>query len=88
MRPASPVDRLASALASATPADTALDLARHLRDEGMAQSDLLALYDQFRERHASDADETCYDAVLDAMDCIVGWCSPSQTLYPDSNATG
>ncbi len=83
MQPTSATDRVAGALASPIPAEAVLDVARQLRDEGMAQPDLLALYDRFRERLSTDTDETCHDAVLDAMDFIAGWCSPSQALYPE-----
>jgi hypothetical protein len=86
MQPLSPIERVASALAGAALADALLDLARRLRDEGMAQCDQLALHDRFRERLASDVDETCYNAILDAMDHIAGWCSPSEALYPKSGA--
>jgi hypothetical protein len=49
----------------------------------MPQAELLALFDAARERHGGDADETSYDAILDTMDLITGWCAPSQRLYPD-----
>ena len=85
MLPSSPAERVASALADAAPADALLDLARRLRDEAIAQPDLLALYDRFREQLASDADEKCYNAALDAMHDMAGWCSPSEALYTESN---
>lgn len=59
----------------------ALALAQALRDEGMSQLELYRLFDEFRANHESDADEILYDAVLDTMDCISGWCSPSSRLY-------
>lgn len=86
MQPMSANDLLAQALTSASPAAAALDIAIQLRDEGMTQTELLALYNRFRERHASDIDETCYNAILDTMDIISGWCSPSQSLYPETDS--
>jgi hypothetical protein len=62
-----------------------LELARELRGTGVSQSELLALYDSFRELHATDADETRYNAILDTMDFIAGWCRPSQSIYPESD---
>jgi hypothetical protein len=35
--------------------------------------------------HENDEDETKYDAILDTMDVIVGWCSPQYRLYPNSD---
>lgn len=82
MKPLSPMDRLEAALAMAS-LDELLKLAEALRDGGMSQADLLALFDTARERHECDADETKYDAILDTMDFISGWCNPWQRLYPD-----
>ena len=78
----SPATRVEQALVGVTPADAAFEVAVQLRDEGMSQPDLYALYDSFRAQHEADADQIRYDAVLDAMDFISGWCSPSQALYP------
>jgi hypothetical protein len=77
------MDRVESALAWTPPRDALLELAGGLRDGGMPQAELLALFDAARERHGGDADETSYDAILDTMDLITGWCAPSQRLYPD-----
>ena len=57
-------------------------LAVALRDGGMSQTDLYALFDAARDRHDGDADQCVYDAVLDVMDFIIGWCSRGQELYP------
>jgi hypothetical protein len=76
------MDRLEAALAM-MPEETLPELARELRDGGMSQADLLALFDAARERHESDADETAYDAILHTMDLIVGYCAASHRIYPD-----
>ncbi len=39
------------------------------------------LFDEFRATHEHDTDETLYDAILDTMDFISGWCSPGSRLY-------
>jgi hypothetical protein len=77
----SPGARLEIALQQPQPSRTASQLARALRDEGMSQLDLYQLFDEFRAVHESDADGTVYDAVLDTMDFISGWCSPGSRLY-------
>jgi hypothetical protein len=77
----SPQTRLERALQGPTPGRAALDLARALRDEGMSQLELHRLFDEFRALHESDANEVRYDAILDAMDCISGWCGSCSRLY-------
>lgn len=47
----------------------------------MSQLDLYQLFDEFRASHASDADEIIFDAVLDTLDFISGWCSPAYRLF-------
>jgi hypothetical protein len=76
------VARLEAALSSADPTGVAFGLAIELRDAGMPQADLLAVFDASRARHHDDADERRYDALLDVMDFISGWVSPSRALYP------
>lgn len=75
-------ERLVSALTGPEPFVAARSLAIDLRDAGMPQSELLALFDAARQRHSTDADEARYNAVLDVMDLIVGHCIPSSQLYP------
>ena len=77
----SPRARLEIALGQALPSRAAYELARQFRDEGMSQSEMYRLFDEFRSLHKSDTDEAIYDAVLDTMDSIGGWCSPSARLY-------
>ena len=63
-----------------------LQLATALRDAGMAQPELQALFESFAARHRADADESRYDALLDTLDLIVGWCSAGRALYPSTVA--
>ena len=74
--------RLEAALDSADSFGAAFNLAVELRDSGMSQPELLELFDASRARHHDDVDERRYDAVLDVMDLIVGWCSPGRALFP------
>ena len=75
------VERLEEALNSSD-SRAVYALAVELRDAGLSQTELLAVFDEVRARHQDDADERKYDAVLDIMDLIVGWCSAGQELYP------
>lgn len=83
MEPTSPIHRVEAALAATETEDALLELVRDLRDGGMSRSELRALFDAARERHSRDSDATLHDAILDAMDLIVGRCDPSQALDPD-----
>lgn len=47
----------------------------------MTQLVMYRLFDAFRATHERDADETIYNAVLDTMDFICGWCDASRRLY-------
>ncbi|HZR21697.1 MAG TPA: hypothetical protein VFE51_30725 [Verrucomicrobiae bacterium] len=77
----SPRARLEIALQQVEPGRAAYGVARNLRDEGMSQLDMYRLFGEFRAAHESDVDQTVYDAVLDTMDVISGWCSPGSRLY-------
>jgi hypothetical protein len=77
----SPRARLENALRDSEPGRAVFALARTLRDEGMSQLELYRLFDGFRATHENDGDETLYEALLDTMDSISGWCSPSSRLY-------
>ena len=80
----SPAARVESVLCRPAPFPELLSLAQQLRDEGVPQPELTALFDSFRERHAGDQDQSCHDAILDTLDLICGWCSPSRALFPAS----
>lgn len=77
----SPRARLEVALRQAEPEGATYELARTMRDQGMSQLEMYRLFDEYRAIHESDADGTLYNAVLDTMDCIGGWCSPGFRLY-------
>ena len=86
MSPVSPESRVEQALASPEPFPTLFQLATESRDAGMAQPDLQALFESFAARHQTDPDESRYDALVDTLDFIVGWCSPGRALYPSTAA--
>lgn len=83
-----PQTRLENVLREADPARAVLALARCFRDEGMSQLELYRLYDAFRALHENDQDERLYDAILNAMDCICGWCSPGNRFYETNLSDG
>lgn len=58
-------------------------LAAAFRDEGMTKGEVYALFESFKLKHERDEDETKYDAILDTMDFISGWCKHSESLFDD-----
>lgn len=70
-----------AALSESQPADALATLAKTLKAEGISQIEMYRLFDEYRGRHQNDGDETRYDAILDTMDFITGWCSPSARLF-------
>lgn len=77
----SPEDRLEVALSGNNPPEAVYTLAKTFVAEGMSQQEMYRLFDIYRARHAGDADETRYDAVLDAMDHIAGWCAEGRRFF-------
>ena len=47
----------------------------------MSQLEMYQLFDGFRAIHEGDADGNLYNAILDTMDTISGWCDSSSRLY-------
>jgi hypothetical protein len=69
------------ALATETPSKSVYELAKALRDEGVAQLDLHFLFESYMEK--TEDHEVLYDAVVDTMDEIWGggW-AKGGGLYP------
>jgi hypothetical protein len=74
-------ERMESALREASPSSALTALAKALKAEDMSQRDMYQLFDEFRAKHESDADETRHDAILDTMDVIAGWCKRDARLF-------
>jgi hypothetical protein len=72
---------LLQALNVSEPFAAASAFARELRDRGMSQREVLELFDATRTELASDADERRYNAILDVMDLIAGWCHPMNAIF-------
>lgn len=74
-------NRVEAALESPSPFEALFSLAQDLKSEGMSQDEMQVIFDHFRAVHQDDVDETKYDAILDTMDFIVGWCSSGKELF-------
>ena len=70
-------DRMDAACAAERPDRALHALARALRDEGLSQQELYALFESHRARRTDDADESAFDGLCDAMDFICGWHGPN-----------
>jgi hypothetical protein len=74
--------RVLEALAMPDPTKGAYECAVQLRTEGVTQIEMYLVFAGVRE-DLQDGDPR-YDAVLDTMDCIVGFCSPHAKLFARS----
>ena len=52
-----------------------------MKNGGVSKENTYAQFEALRAKHSQDKDETIYNAILDVMDCIVGWCSPHLKIY-------
>lgn len=71
------------ALRSPNPVDELRAVAVHLAAQG---EDRVAIIERFEEvrRQLRECDrETDEDALMDALDCLVGWCGPEMRLLDD-----
>ena len=81
-----PSERLDSALSTRDPFASALKLAATLKSEGLTQNQLHRVFNQARDV-CHDTEGPKYDAILDVLDYITGWCSPETRLFPKSDPT-
>mmetsp|Transcript_99033 Transcript_99033/g.278341 ORF Transcript_99033/g.278341 Transcript_99033/m.278341 type:complete len:110 (+) Transcript_99033:67-396(+) len=82
-------ERMAAACATEKPFEALHALARALLHEGVSQQELYQLFDVQRSLHEADDDESVYNAVLDVMDYIVGWCAVDhESKLCDAPASG
>jgi hypothetical protein len=51
-------------------------------EEGKDQPAVLAAFEQARQALRGAGRERDEDAVMDVMDCLVGWCGPHMRLPP------
>ncbi len=73
--------RMEGALRDPFPAKALASLARSLKTEGMSQLEMYRFFDDFRDRHEIGIAEDVYDAILEAMDLISGWCAPGAQIF-------
>ena len=81
MDDASMKSRIEKALNEANPTEALLQLARTLKAEGMLQETMYAFFTESQREHERDPDAVKYDAILDTLDIIGGWCVPRLRLF-------
>jgi hypothetical protein len=74
-------EQIDAALQTESPSMALIALAREFKADGMSHQIMIQLFDAHRSKHESDSDETVYNAILDAMDFIVGYCRKSDGLF-------
>ena len=63
---------------SSDPQATLLTLIVRAKEDGLDQNEMIALLTELR----SEVSPTHEDTVLDALDVVVGFCTPSKRMYP------
>jgi hypothetical protein len=77
---------LEAALRSPEPINELRSLALRLLSEGHDKTALLGEFERMRQQLRQTDREADEDAVMDAMDFLVGWCSPHMKLPPEPGA--
>ena len=80
--------RMEVALKGSDPVKELRDLTLHLLANGQTREAVLKLFEGARQQLRQTGRETEEDAVMDAMDFLVGWCSPHMKLPPEQSIPG
>src|SRR5438552_3387057 len=79
-----PLDpRVQDALSSSDPLIRLRSLVQSLQAQGQDQSAILDLFEQARQQLREAGRDAEEDVVMEAMDFLVGWCSPHMSLGPE-----
>lgn len=79
MKPA-PCEELERAFVSHASLDDIWHLLRRLKDGGMGKDEMVSVLTALR---AKAPNEDVEDRILEAMDFVVGFCSPQSKVFPD-----
>jgi hypothetical protein len=74
--------RIQAALSSPEPLNQLRELVRSLQTQGRDQAAILGLFETARQQLREAGRERDEDVLMEAMDCLVGWCSPHMSLEP------
>ncbi len=73
-------DYFNTAVRSEDPVQQLRSVALHLSAQGYDRTAITNKFEEMRQQLRREDRQTDEDAVLDAMDCLVGWCSPQWKL--------
>jgi hypothetical protein len=73
-------ERLEAALRGPNALQQLRGIVQEMLDQGQDRASVLALFEQTRQRLQDEGREAEEDIVLEAMDLLVGWCSPHMRL--------
>jgi hypothetical protein len=73
------------ALSSPAPVEALRALAMNRLAQGHDRSVIAASFEEARRQLRLADREADEDAMMDAMDCLIGWCSPHMVLTPVSD---
>lgn len=76
------------ALRSGNPHQQLRSLVQRLFAQGQDTDSVLTLFETARAQLREADREVDEDALMDVMDCLVGWCGPAAQLSPDSAPGG
>ena len=83
-----PIDEcFEQALRSPDPVGRLRSLALHLSAQGQARAAIIERFEQTRQQLREFDREADEDALMDALDCLVGWCRPEMRLLDDHEAS-
>ncbi len=80
--------RIEEALRTSEPVHNLRGVAENLLANGEERAAILKLFENARQHLRQSGRESDEDAVMDAMDFLVGWCSPHMKLPPEQPASG
>ena len=80
--------RIEQALKASNSVNELRNLALHLLANGQTREAILELFERARQQLRQADREIEEDTVMDAMDFLVGWCSPHMNLPPEQPTSG
>jgi hypothetical protein len=80
--------RIEQALRGRDPVNELRELVLHLLANGQTREAILDLFEGARQQLRQADRETEEEAIMDAMDFLVGWCSPHMQLPPEQPTPG
>jgi hypothetical protein len=75
------------ALRSPAPLERLRSLALRLLSQGQDHAEIIAKFEDARQQLREANRELDEDVLMDAMDCLVGWCSPQVRIPVEANGS-